>query len=249
MSDGTSKTVVVLATMCLAALTLLPQTASAAKPKQLEQKITLTVDDKAWANVVTGRATVTGEVTCAQPTEVYIDLNVVQRKSGDKKESGYGGTSLDCNGTKEWSALVGGDFFEGEAGIDAAAYDEDYENKATASIIGMIRECTLIGTLEDDYLEGTGKDDKICGLSGDDVLVGKGGDDELRGHDGDDRTEGGGGNDLLTGGSGADVLTGQGGNDRLYGDEGPDDLDGGRGKDGCRGEGGNNRYKSCEKRI
>jgi Ca2+-binding RTX toxin-like protein len=211
-------------------------------PENLE--LSVSVDDKAWVNAGTGRATVTGELTCSEPATVAIELSIGQ---GNRDGSGY--LPVDCDGNERWLLQAFGRFNAGRAGIDVTAYWTDDDSvRATASLVANLRACTIIGSLGDDSISGSSRNDKICSLAGDDTLRGKGGNDQLRGHDGDDVAIGGPGDDLLTGGYGLDELRAGRGDDALYGDAGADTLSGGPGKDKCIGGPGRDVLRSCERR-
>jgi len=223
---------------------------AATKSQQVQEtlEVDVTVEDNGWANEITGRTTVTGEITCSRPTEIELSVELAQDRRG-KTYRGYGNKTFDCNGTQQWLATARGDFKEGSAGVDVTAYStEDYDTKGTASRTLRLRSCTIIGTVDDDVIRGTQRSDKICSISGDDVVYGGRGNDQLRGYDGNDQLFGGSGDDILNGGYGQDDLRGDAGADKLYGDQHADSLNGGSSRDTCFGGAASDSFGSCEKR-
>lgn len=212
-----------------------------------DPEVNVSLEENGWANAITGRTTITGEITCSRPTEIGLELELVQKRDG-KTYRGYGSRRLDCDGTERWLATARGDFKEGLAGVDVTAYSRgDYEARATASQSLKLRACTMIGTLDDDVIRGTERSDTICSISGDDVVYGNGGNDQIRAYDGNDQLIGGAGNDILNGGYGKDRLRGEAGADLLYGDQDPDNLNGGGARDTCYGGAARDKFTSCEK--
>lgn len=208
--------------------------------------VNVAVEEVGWVNAFTGRATITGEITCSRPTEVELYLELAQARS-EETHRGHGSRRLDCTGTERWLATVQGNFKEGFAGVDVTAVEtDDYETLATASQRLRLRACTMIGTLDDDVIRGTQQSDTICSMAGDDVIYGNGGNDQLRGYDGNDELVGGAGDDILNGGYGRDRLRGEAGADLLYGDQDADNLNGGGNRDTCYGGAAHDRFTSCE---
>ena len=213
-----------------------------------DPEVNVSVEENGWANAITGRTTVTGEITCSRPTEMGLELMLVQKRDG-KTYRGYGSKRIDCDGTEQWLATVPGDFEEGFAGIDVTVYSRgDYEARGSASQTLKLRACTLIGTLDDDVIRGTERSDTICSISGDDVVYGNGGNDQIRAYDGNDQLIGGPGNDILNGGYGKDRLRGEAGADTLFGDQDQDNLNGGGSRDTCTGGAARDKFVSCETR-
>jgi len=224
-----------------------PALAATSQQAQDTLEVDVTIEDNGWANEITGKTTVTGEITCSRPAEIELSVELAQDR-GDKTFRGFGWKTFDCNGTEQWQATARGDFKEGSAGVDVTAYStEDNDSKATASRTLRLRACTIIGTVDDDVIRGTQRSDKICSISGNDVVHGGRGNDQLRGYDGNDDLFGGRGDDILNGGYGKDDLRGDAGEDTLYGDQHADTLDGGNNRDTCFGGAAPDRFGSCEK--
>jgi class 3 adenylate cyclase len=190
----------------------------------------LVVDDRGWINSSTGRAVITGSLTCTRPARVVVTVNLVQGELASPEE-----TSVHCTDEETWQVTVPGPFVAGELGIDAEARSSGFGvSSLPVSTSLETRSCTRLGTPgADNSFKGTTGDDALCGLSGNDRIFGGPGNDELRAYDGHDVVRGEEGNDLLTGGLGADLLVGGPGSDRLLGDSGRDRLKGGPGADTC----------------
>jgi class 3 adenylate cyclase len=193
-------------------------------------ELDLDVDDRGWINSSTGRALITGVLTCTRPARVVVTVNLVQDEVESSEE-----TPFHCTDKEAWQVTVEGPFVAGDLGIDAEARSSGLARVSASPISTSLemRNCTRLGTPGSDTFQGTAGDDALCGLPGNDYISGGPGNDELRAYYGRDVVRGEEGNDFLTGGPGADRLVGGPGNDRLLGDSGRDRLKGGPGADTC----------------
>jgi Ca2+-binding RTX toxin-like protein len=197
---------------------------------------TVAVDDFGWANSISGRAAISGKVTCAQSTTISIDWRITQTRNGVKhRASGF--EQVACDGSTLWLDFSDGDAIKGgRAAIDLEASVSDPSiDSVFVSRTVIVRACTQIGTLGRDVTSGGPGNDEICSLAGNDLITGNGGNDTLRVWLGDDVASGGPGADKLKGAFGRGHLNGGRGRDRLLGDEGGDALRGKSGRDVLRG--------------
>ena len=191
------------------------------------------LDTAAWAYVRSGKAVISGKVTCVRPASVILSIEAYS-----KTGSGEGSVNVNCDRSQRWQVTLGEGFDNGrvDAYVNVSAVKDGSGVRDAATL--PMRACTIIGTWRSDVLRGTSGNDKICSLVGNDTIYGNGGADEIRSFDGADKVYGGGGNDRILAGFG---------NDSLYGGAGNDDLEGDENRDLCRGGSGRDRQVECER--
>ena len=191
------------------------------------------LDNSAWTYAKSGKAVISGKVTCVRPVSVVLTI-AAYAGSGE----GEGSVNVNCNRSQRWQVTLGDGFESGSVEVDVTVSTVKDGNGVGESANLSMRACTIIGTWRSEVIRGTSRNDKICSLVGNDTIYGGGGNDLIRSFDGADKVYGGKGNDRVLAGLGRD---------RIYGNAGNDFLNGDKGKDLCRGNAGGDAMRNCER--
>lgn len=211
---------------------------------------TVTLTDLTTGRAVVFGATVGGQVSFADGSNVFVGNAGAETFSGTAQGDGlFGGAGDDTLAGGAGRDLLqgnqGDDHLEGGPGADTFFGGQGNDSIVTGAganfangnlgddtlsgldgsantLLGGQQNDSLIGGAGADFLNGNLGDDVIAGGGGGDTVFGEAGRDQITIGDGGGAVDGGADNDTITGGGDADTLTGGGGSDLLRGGGGGD---------------------------